>query len=187
MKSTLLLEVVECDPRIQSKRLRTQEVFTLTRLNKFAIGFRIQDRERNMGSTNTRTLNKTRLFSISAYHNATLVDQKQEKVNFITALRAAPPSSKHRVRSWETVFPLPRPINSARQRHALEVIRATGGQGRGSTFLSFYQPPAAHIKTQKDKELRFFTVIPIFFLARYLIEPLQDVGQGVCCDQGGVE
>ena len=74
MKRTLLLEVVECDPRIQSKRLRTQEVFTLTRLNKFAIGFRIQDREQNMGSTNTRTLKKTRLFSILAYHDATLIE-----------------------------------------------------------------------------------------------------------------
>lgn len=38
------------------------------------------------------------------------------------------------MRSWETAFHLPRPIDSARQRHALEVSRAAGGKGRGLTF-----------------------------------------------------
>ena len=58
------------------------------------------------------------------------------------------PHKRYRVRSWETVFHLPRPIGSARQRRAVEVNRAAGAKDviklsmpcspASTTFLSRY-------------------------------------------------
>jgi hypothetical protein len=66
-----------------------------------------------MGSTNPP--NKTSIAESGVTLNIPQrYPYRHKKEKIVTALRAAPPSSKYQVRSWETAFLLPRPIDAAR-------------------------------------------------------------------------